>query len=806
MYKYFKTAALLLMAMGLIIPGMVFSQDSSNSEVDFGLEEIIVTARKVEESIQDIPLSVNAYSAEQIKKQAITSVEDLIGFTPGVVVSNQTGSRRYPAIRFRTIDSSSVERNKQTSSAFVDGVYIPGSSQWVSMNDIERVEVVKGPQSAFFGRATFAGAVNFITKTPGNEFSGDIQAIIGDNGRQDIWLSGEGALIEDKLTFRASGRYYTYDGAWENEHPSGGDIGAQETKALSLTLFASPTENLDIKLRHSVNEDDDGMSTQFIIDGSENNCGPFTTNGVTGTSDYYCGTLSRDLITGGVSVDNTPLTDNSFADELGLKREVTLTSLNVDWDISGSGYMLTSVTGMFKEETSEYKSQIPNELDVFVEWEDESFSQEFRLASPQDQRLRWMVGAYYLDLEYYKDGQVGFPSPGPAGIFSLGDERGGPGLFGVNPQPTEAIENKAIFGSLAYDFTDQLTLSLELRREEESIDAGGSALTQEAMPLDPLDPIGSAQPFGGADIPVAATFKATLPRVILDYKLNDDTLLYLSYAQGNTPGGFNPEVIQLEPTVAFPAFQASEGAGYTVEQGGLDAYELGFKHSLAEGRGNLNAAIYAMEWTNQRFRGFARDTDSNGDGVYIPGSDRLGGQIDYDRNGSTDILGFEVSGSYALNENWVTSLGYNYNKSDIQVYEDAQNGRVFGDTDASGLETANAPDQTATFALAFNMPATNLFDGDGEWFARLDSTYQGEAYNWTINLAKTEAAFQHNLRGGWQNGRYSLTAWIENLADDDSVMASQRTTGSFLTGKLGYLLSLPEPRTFGLTFRASFGE
>jgi iron complex outermembrane receptor protein len=794
--------------MGLIVPSAAFSQDSPEAESKFGIEEVVVTARKVEESIQDIPLSVTAFSAAQIQKQAIANINDIIKFTPGVVVNNQTGSRRYPAVRFRSIDSSSNERNKSTSSAFLDGVYLSGSSQWISMNDIERVEVVKGPQSAFFGRATFAGAINYITKTPGNEFAGEVQATFGSNGRQDYWLSAEGPIIKDKLSFRVTGRYYTYDGGWDNDHPSGGDIGAQETETGSLTLFATPTDDLTIKFRHSISEDDDGLSTQFMIDGTENNCGPFfnTDTGVQGTNNYYCGTLDRDLITGGTQVDNSPLVDTQYADELGLKRETTFTSVNIDWDINGSGYVLSSITGAYKEETSEYKSQIIDELDVFVEWTDESISQELRITSPQDQPLRWMVGAYYLDLEYYKDGRVGFPSPGPQGPFSNAP-RGGL-AFGVNPQPTEDVENRAIFGSVAFDITDQLTLSVELRREEETIDTGGS-LTQEAMPLDfstDALAVSTAQPFGGATVPLKATFKATLPRVILDYKLSDNTLIYLNYAEGNTPGGFNPEVIQLEPTVALPAFQAASGGiGYEVEQGALDAYEFGWKHTLADGRGTFNGAIYQMEWTNQRFRGFEREVDSNGTGSFIAGSDRLGLSVDYDANGSTDIWGIELSGSYAINENWVVSAGYNYNESDIQVYDDTRNLAVLGDADASGLSTGNSPDETATFSIDFNMPADNFLDGDGEWFARWDTSYQGQAYAWTINRAKTEAAFQHNFRGGWQNERYSVTAWVENLTDDDSILAAQRTSGSFLTGNLGFFASLPEPRSIGLTVRANFG-
>ena len=102
------------------------------------------------------------------------------------------------------------------------------------------------------------------------------------------------------------------------------------------------------------------------------------------------------------------------------------------------------------------------------------------------------------------------------------------------------------------------------------------------------------------------------------------------------------------------------------------------------------------------------------------------------------------------------------------------------------------------------MPAENFWRGDGEWFARWDAWYQSETWTWVVNLAETDAAVLQNLRGGWRNDQYSVTFWVENLTDDDSVLSSQRTTGSFLTGTLGYQLTLPEPRTYGVTLAASF--
>jgi iron complex outermembrane receptor protein len=803
--KYAGTATSILMALGVTAPPAALSQ---GNEGGAALEEIMVTARKTNESIQDIPLSVQAFTAETIMKQQIIDVEDVAQFTAGLHSSNNVGSKNNPSLRFRGIDTSN-NRTQQTSSAFMDGVYIPGLSTWVSMNDIERVEVVKGPQSAFFGRSTFSGAINFITKTPGNEFAADVQAIVGDAGRMDLWLSAEGPIIKDKLSARGSVRYYTFDGAWDNTGPGGGSLGGQETQAWNVTLYATPTEDLSIKLRHVDSAEDDGVAPVFLIDSPVNNCGPFGT----GTRNYYCGTLSSGQIQE-LAVDTRPPTAGRAAElgtGLGMDRDVEMTTMNIDWDIGGSGYLLSSVTGRYESFLSEYRpltGGVPAVLDLYSEWTDESFSQELRLTSPQDQRFRWMIGAYYLEIDQWVDALSGFPSTGPEGAFSLGQERGDAGVFGAPtpPFPPEAIENTAIFGSVAFDITDKLTVSLELRREEETLDTTTSFI-QEAPPLDSSTDelaIATARPFGGAEVQGQGEWTATLPRFIVDYTLSDDTMLYASYSEGNNPGVLNPEVIQLEPTVALPAFQALTGADYEVDQAELISYEIGGKHTFASGRGFLNGAVYFMEWNNQVFRSFEVG-DSNGDGRFVQGSDRLGGGIDFQKNGSSEIYGFELAGGYAITENWYLSGNYNYNKTEIQDLEDSAQAAVFGDPQAAGNPIPRSPEHTAALALDFTMPASSMFGQEGEWFGRWDAWYQSESTTWVIGLAETEKAWLHNLRGGWRNDRYSVTAWIENVLDDDPVLAAQRTT-VFTTFQYGYGLTLPQPRTVGITVSASFGQ
>ena len=140
------------------------------------------------------------------------------------------------------------------------------SSQFLGMNDIERVEVVKGPQSAFFGRATFGGAVNYITKTPGNEWGGDVQMIVGDNGRADFWGSAlKGPLSRTNWPSGRAAVSTPMTAPGKMAFPVRDNLGAQETSSASLTLYATPTDNVSIKFRYLYDEARDGHGTMWLI-------------------------------------------------------------------------------------------------------------------------------------------------------------------------------------------------------------------------------------------------------------------------------------------------------------------------------------------------------------------------------------------------------------------------------------------------------------------------------------------------------------------------------------------------------------
>ncbi|MFT7289229.1 MAG: iron complex outermembrane receptor protein [Halieaceae bacterium] len=204
-----STACLLLMA-----PIVAPAQETEPTV----LEEIMVTARKRDESLQDIPVSITAFSAEQLQEAQILDLVDLTQFSPGMNFRNQSFSiagRWQPSIRFRGLNSGSGNPAFQVGAAFIDGIFVYGSLSAMSTFDVERVEVIKGPQNAYFGRNTFSGAVNFISREPGDEWLVQLRGGVEEFDGQTLGIAVEGPIIEDVLSMRFSAEDLTRGGQFD---------------------------------------------------------------------------------------------------------------------------------------------------------------------------------------------------------------------------------------------------------------------------------------------------------------------------------------------------------------------------------------------------------------------------------------------------------------------------------------------------------------------------------------------------------------------------------------------------------------
>jgi iron complex outermembrane recepter protein len=381
-------------------PQVVTAQDQDNAG---GLEEVLVTARKRAEGILETPLAITAVTAADLEAKGITSFNQLVESTPGVNLSNASSGagrsdRSFQQITLRGMVPSSSQST--LTSTFIDGVPVASPSAIASVADPARVEILKGPQAAYFGRNTFAGAINVVNKDPGDVFGGNLLLMGGNRSNLDFTGSVHGPLGE-KFGFRLNAKYFRKDGAYQNAANPGETLGDQQTQTVSLLLTARPIENLSAKLFLLHSEDDDGAPAQGLISAYEMRANnglvnfPAASGSSAGTiilenqsnctlSGFTLGRLpteprvSRPFICGAVPglsartpAQNTTLPANLLANsvadprqrvvspgdgakDFGLVRTYQHAHLNIDYEIGDSGFTLSSLSGL----NAEFYSQI----------------------------------------------------------------------------------------------------------------------------------------------------------------------------------------------------------------------------------------------------------------------------------------------------------------------------------------------------------------------------------------------------------------------------------------------------------------
>lgn len=670
-------------------------------EADMKLAPVMVSARKQEESLQDAPLSINAVDAAAIAEMGLKDISELSNFTPGFTMEKFGGRRGAEGDTARPVIRGQSNILGETNAAvFVDGV--PYSSSFLSFPfaSVERIEVVKGPQAALFGRSTFAGAVNVITKRGTNEFRNNITARAAQDEEYEVNLSSSGPIIEDKLFYFANARKYEYGGEYENTL-TGETIGQESSWGLNGSLEFRPTSDLSFILSGGYNEDDDGIPAQISQSRFFNNC--FLDQ----ARQYYCGAAQE--------FDEVTLNTDGLGSEVGLQREVTRIVGKAEWDIGGSGFVLTSNTGLTKSDSTfghdgTYLGDLRRLFGgIFtrVETNDtEEWSSELRIDTPSTNTLRGTAGLFYYDREKVS---VRRRPESTAIITDYGNAY---------------TDNWAIFGAVEYDLTDKLTARGEVRYQE--------------------DTIGVDYDTG---INYEQTYDAITPRFTLNYDLNEDVMLYGAIAKGNKPGYIN----------TAPALP--DDIRYVDEEESWN-YEVGAKTTLLDGRLQLNGAAYYIDWTNQQLS----------DSVFINGVP----QSVATNAGESEVKGFEIDAKWLATRNLSFVLGYAYADATLTDFCDPTQGAELTGFDCvnsdgiaggqvAGNQLPNAPKHHLALSSEFTYP---IFD-EGEFFFRPDYSYTSKKYAQASNLAHTGDRHLLNFKTGvrMDNG-VTFTMFIDNALDD----------------------------------------
>jgi iron complex outermembrane receptor protein len=827
----YSRSALLSMAVATVL-GQVPASVSAQA-----LEEIVVTARKTEESLMSAPVTVSAFTAAAIEQKGLTTIDDIARFTPGLSFSQAFGrTTDRPVIRGQSNVLAGVQFGVESGAAyFVDGVYFPGDIQGIDLNALERVEVIRGPQSALYGRNTYSGAINFITKQPTEDLEARVRAVAAEFGERDFSFSVGSSFFNDRFGARLFARSYEYDGEYKNTL-TGKKVGDESTKSVGLSLNWQPIDDLKFLASGFYREDDDGPLALFLQGASTNNCMPGYRSAAyhavapgSNFNQYYCGRIRPGTIA--LNTDPLPVRvgtatevrDGTAFD--GVETEEYFGTLRADWDIGGSGWVVTSLSGYRDYENlfgtdsdhSDAFTLIPTfippatllyppatEEPLFANTnrnDTRSVSTELRLASPQDRRLRGLVGVYYFDQE--DDGSdLTFAHPRGGGTADY----------------TESVTDKAVFGMLSYDITDSVTLSAEVRYMEETKERTEFCSTVNYSWLTQLC---GTQPLGAVRYDDEADFDSTTPRITLDWQLSDNVMVYGVYAQGAKPGGLNGTAGQ---SVGKPTYAQEES----------DNFEVGTKIAGFDNRVRLNVAAYFTQATDVQF------TQS------VPTATGQGAITSIATNqGEGEIYGLELELQAAITEALTLSAGYAYTHTEITkgcddfeytlntgglVYDPAL-GNV-PECSIKGNRYPLGPEQAANLAFNYDSPV-----GFGEGLNLVSNfgvTYEGSKYIQVHNLAETGETTLVNLRVGLRSDDgWSIVAFGRNLTDNDTIPLATRwfdlRTGSARTcsatvgqpcmpatprpgtsggadsgSPRGFFGALRRGRTFGLEFTYDF--
>ena len=758
--------------------GSTWAQDEAS-----GLEEVVVTARKREESIQEAPLTIQAFSGDQIEERGAETLADLSKFAPGLTFN--AGSSRSASdfsIRGMTQISPVGDNRKDLVTVFIDGIPYIGNPSTIGTEDLARVEVIKGPQSALFGRATFGGAISLVTTRPGNEVKGRVSLTAATHGDYRLLGSVEGPIVQDKLSGRIVFEGSNFDGFYKNAF--GGRLGESERRFGVATLNFTPTEELSIRLRYSRREDTDGPAASTLIARyTEHNCGPFpgfATRALTGlpagmtlaqSRRAYCGELEAP--SGPIGI-NTTLPASTIPliplkkHELDFDHE--LAALSADWTFGG--YTISAIASTQEqniETVRDFELAPEDRYQAYATNDQTQDSYELRLTSPAEQRLSWMVGVARLETTFDTIGAfingalfgtTGAPTPAAASLVPL----------------RSASKTDSVFASLGFSFTDAFSASIEARRQKD-IQTSGVGLPTE--------------------FDVETT--ATLPRVLLKYALTGETNLFANYAKGNQPTQGYATYFQLTPAQQVVA--AANGVNPAAPEAEVKNYELGIKHRSSDGGWYANASIYYLEWVGrQGVRTVQVDLNGDGQITNLPAPAGENFNVVPFAAGDSNSRGIEVDGAFKVGENWTFGGTAAYADTEItKALNETVPLRFLGLVDAKGFDFPLVPKFSGSAYGQYD----GVFGGERSWFARADLTYIGKRFDSIANFAYVPYQLRANLRAGLRSDKWELTAFVTNLFDDETLEASRYQSDSAADPLLFQLASseavLPNKRQFGVT-------
>lgn len=658
------------------------------------LEEVIVTAQKRAESLQDVPISVAAVSGEAIEDAGITDLQDLSFRMPNITITQEQITDR---INIRGIASGGNQGFDQSVGLFSSGVYLARGTQFRSaFLDVGMVEVLRGPQATLFGRNTIAGAVNITPRQPDYEFNGEIR------GRYETEYGSWSTMgyltggLSDTLAARVAFMIKEDEGALEN-NAANRDEPVSESDSYRVSLLWEPTANLAVNLSHEAFSQDlkgkgfEVSAAELVQTGTGNVLMPDACD-VFGliNCDVDYESYATNLPPGGLG-DPTNFTQEGFSEV-----DTSLTAINIEYQ--WGEYTINSVTGFSSSELEELNPSAgtPYPTANTAQIEDyDSFSQELRITSPTGGAVEWLAGFYYESNEYELTEQINVND-----FFLLGPfVTGSPGSFlGFNPRVVQDFDQEAdiwaLFGQATWNISDTFRATVGLRYGEEEKKASQSYQTDLPFPFNLA--------FGAENhvIPEQTYDQDDVsPSLNFQWDVSQDVMVYASWSIGYKSGGFDARV-SFDGTLDGMIDEEALLDEFEYDQEKATTYELGFKSTLLDGAAELNGAFFYTEYEDLQFSIF------NGGLAFL-----------VDNASGVDLTGFEFEGRWQLTDNLLLSGGGGWLDFEYTDFEDgpcdiyaqaAAGGGLAGCTaDLTGATGPNAPELSANATLDWRAPISD---------------------------------------------------------------------------------------------------
>jgi len=802
--------------LALLVSAAVFCAGGAQvnaQESEFQLEEIVVTAQKRTELLRDTPIAITAFTATALADKGVSDISEIAKFTPNLVFDTTSpigGVSSGAAVFIRGIGNTDFSLTTDPGvGTYVDGVYVSRSVGGVlDVLDVERIEVLRGPQGTLFGRNTIGGAINIVSRRPSEEFEAALEGTLGNDGRANLRASIDIPLSENlRSSFSLSSK--NRDG-FVDRPLVGDELGDEERLSFRGAFDYVPNETWDFQASFDYTDIDEsaapsvgvGFTTAFpdgTIGGAGvlgaalvenfgiplptgNRLGPLAPGSLSPTGDFF------EIIGGGLNIFNQFVVDDIDAD-VSFGNGPQFSQIEVFGTTFVANYHADNFdlkyTGSFRNTESRFANDSDNAPFQITEIINDNYdvdqtTHELQITGAlADGRFKYAAGIFFFDEDGNDDVNVPITIPAPGT-----GPAGGAGFEAV--LRNEAIvdnSSEAAYFQATYDINDVFSVTGGIRYTEDDkgytfVQNIGSNFANDPLPfligapgveaqVEPGGPLisGLIPLVGDGNGSVSETFDETQFKFGVDATLSDGTLLYYSFSQGFKSGGF-----VLRYVAAVP-----EALSFDPET--LDSHEIGVKWQSSDNRFRVNAALFTSEYED----------------IQVTFFDTLGGPLTANA-GTADINGFEFEATALLTSNFKVELGYGYTDAEYTNINP-----VPGLSSAITLdsELVNTPENTFSLGLEYIASVA-----ERDLTLRLDYSFTDDVFNDSQNspFLFQESTDLWNASAKYQLSENSeIVAWIENIGDERFIISGNSNFG------LGFHSAVPNrPREYGLTYRHRF--